>query len=78
MSREDPQLKLRLPPALKDRITKAASDNGRSVNAEILARLERSFEDDETISELYTRVDKIEDMVYLHDEILNPGKYNRK
>lgn len=39
MAREDPQLKLRLPEELKTRIADAARENGRSVNAEIVARL---------------------------------------
>jgi hypothetical protein len=43
MSREDPQLKLRLPEEIKNRLTEAARDNKRSVNAEILARLEASL-----------------------------------
>ena len=43
MSREDHQFKLRLPTALKTRVGEAADVNRRSVNAEILARLEQSF-----------------------------------
>lgn len=43
MSREDPQFKLRLPPELKARIDQAATENHRSINAEIVARLEQSF-----------------------------------
>ena len=39
----DPQYKLRLPPELKTRIEKAAGANLRSMYAEIVARLERSF-----------------------------------
>ncbi|MEH3108894.1 MAG: Arc family DNA-binding protein [Agrobacterium cavarae] len=40
----DPQFKLRMTPAVKDAIESAASENGRSMNAEILARLEASFD----------------------------------
>ncbi|TCD19170.1 MULTISPECIES: Arc family DNA-binding protein [Pseudomonadaceae] len=43
MSREDPQFKLRLPTSLKTRVEEAAVLNRRSINAEILARLEQSF-----------------------------------
>ncbi|MDH0900737.1 Arc family DNA-binding protein [Comamonas aquatica] len=43
MSREDPQMKIRLPADLKDQIEAAAKDSGRSMNAEIVARLERTF-----------------------------------
>lgn len=40
----DPQFKLRLPANLKDRVEEAAGANNRSMNAEIVARLESSFE----------------------------------
>lgn len=40
MAREDPQLKLRLTEEMKDRVTETARENGRSVNAEIVARIE--------------------------------------
>lgn len=40
MAREDPQLKIRLPEHLKSMIEAAALANGRSMNAEIIARLE--------------------------------------
>lgn len=43
MSREDPQMKIRLPADLKDQIDAAAKQSGRSMNAEIVARLENSF-----------------------------------
>ena len=43
MSREDPQLKLRLPAELKDQIEALAKANGRSMNAEIIMRLEASL-----------------------------------
>ncbi len=40
MGREDPQLKLRLSEEMKASVTEAAKSNGRSVNSEIVARLE--------------------------------------
>ncbi|NTF43088.1 Arc family DNA-binding protein [Rhizobium rhizogenes] len=40
----DPQFKLRLTPGLKARIERAAEANNRSMNAEIIARLEESFD----------------------------------
>lgn len=43
MSREDPQMKIRLPADLKDSIEAAAKELGRSMNAEIVARLEETF-----------------------------------
>ncbi len=44
MSRTDPQINVRLSQALKDRLTEAAAAGGRSVNTEIVHRLERSFD----------------------------------
>jgi hypothetical protein len=44
MARDDPQFSLRLPQDLKNRIDAAASANKRSLNAELVARLEESFD----------------------------------
>jgi hypothetical protein len=46
MSREHPQIRIRLPPKLKEKIKEAAHDNRRSMNAEVIARLQASFEED--------------------------------
>jgi len=43
---EDPRHNLRLTPQLKKKLAHAAIDSGRSMNAEILVRLERSFAPD--------------------------------
>jgi hypothetical protein len=43
MAREDAQLKLRLSEDLKDLVSTTAKLNNRSINAEIVARLEESF-----------------------------------
>lgn len=40
---EDAQMKLRLPKALKQQIDAAALENNRSLNGEIVSRLEASF-----------------------------------
>ncbi|MBC3464988.1 Arc family DNA-binding protein [Pseudomonas sp. RW10S2] len=47
MSRTDPQFNLRIPEALRDKVMAAAKDNKRSATAEILARLEGSFSEQE-------------------------------
>lgn len=44
MARDDPMMRFRAPTELKTRIEEAASKNGRSLNAEIVHRLEESFE----------------------------------
>lgn len=43
MSREDPQFKLRMPSDLRAQAEDAAKASGRSLNAELVARLEASF-----------------------------------
>lgn len=44
MSRQDPQFKLRMTEELRDQIAEAAKASNRSMNAEIIARLDASFE----------------------------------
>jgi hypothetical protein len=44
MTRADHQVKIRLPDELRDRLTNVATQNGRSINAEIIWRLRRSFD----------------------------------
>jgi len=44
MARSDPQVNLRLPAELKNSIDQAARVAGRSTNAEVVARLQGSFE----------------------------------
>lgn len=48
------QFPLRLPDGMRDRIREAAEANGRSMNAEIVARLEESF-----LQEQYGRYGKL-------------------
>nr|WP_082995226.1 Arc family DNA-binding protein [Halomonas elongata] len=42
-NRTDPQYKLRMPAELRDRLKDAAKKNHRTMNAEIVARLQESF-----------------------------------
>ena len=44
MKQTDPQYKLRLPQTLKDQIEEAARHSGRSMNAEVVARLQATFD----------------------------------
>ena len=44
------QYMLRLPGGMRDRIKAAAEGNNRSMNAEIVARLEKSFQPPESLS----------------------------
>lgn len=56
MSREDPQFKLRMPPQLRSQAEQAARVSGRSLNAELVARLESSFLGESTSESLLSAV----------------------
>ncbi|MCU4483566.1 Arc family DNA-binding protein [Acinetobacter ursingii] len=43
MARNDPQMNLRVPVDLKEKVEKAAFENGRTITAEAVYRLEQSF-----------------------------------
>ena len=45
MAREDPQFRIRLPRALKERVEREAEGNNRSLNAEIVMCLKKAFPD---------------------------------
>ena len=47
MSREHQQMRVRLPPDLKDNLEQLATKNGRSMNAEIVYRLQQSIEEEQ-------------------------------
>lgn len=47
MARNDPQMNLRVPMELKEKIEKTALENGRTITAEAVYRLEQSFEKDD-------------------------------
>lgn len=71
MAREDAHFRLRIPEALKRRIEGEASANNRSITAEILVRLERSFEDaekieelDENMADVYRRLERLEEQMF--------------
>ncbi|MEN6404382.1 MAG: Arc family DNA-binding protein [Armatimonadia bacterium] len=58
MSRDDPQFKLRLPIELRDRIEQAAKESKRSLNAEMVARLEMSFAQEQGMEAFSGKLDK--------------------
>ena len=51
MSRTDPQFKLRVPQALRLQIEQAAHASRRSMNAEMVVRLEASFAKEQPLQE---------------------------
>lgn len=76
--RDDPRHNLRLPPSLKAKLAHSAIDSGRSMNAEILARLERSFTPDPgaSIAELLQPMTNLDDRdkVKLGELLVNVGE----
>ena len=68
MTREDPQLKLRLTAEMKAKVTEAARASGRSVNAEITDRLEASFGAESVLVSTVRSLENIaEEMRYQRD-----------
>lgn len=53
------QFPLRLPDGMRDKIGAAATENGRSMNAEIVARLEGSFDDADKFAEARAEIEKL-------------------
>lgn len=62
MRKDDPQINLRIPPALKERIQQAAKTNHRTQTAEILARLQESFDEENTYTSSVERPDLTEEV----------------
>ena len=54
------QYMLRLPDGLRERAKRRAADNGRSLNTEIIAALERHLESGDRLAELERRIAKLE------------------
>ncbi|MBD1404224.1 Arc family DNA-binding protein [Leclercia adecarboxylata] len=71
MSREDPQLRIRLPIELKVKIELSAKENNRSMNAEIVQRLERSYLADLPEDEVLSAQDVINIAANAKDELSN-------
>jgi hypothetical protein len=78
MSREDPPMRIRLPVDLKRRVQDAAEDNKRSMNAEIVSRLEASFRQPKslmarlTAAAKTTRLDDLEKRVAALEAVAFP------
>ncbi|QOW46451.1 MULTISPECIES: Arc family DNA-binding protein [Acinetobacter] len=63
MARTDPQVNFRIPAELKDKLDNAAKENGRTLTAELILRLEMTFEHDDQILDLRERIEKLEEAV---------------
>ena len=63
MARTDPQVNFRIPAELKDKLDNAAKENGRTLTAELILRLEMTFEQDDKIKDLIGRIEWLEGAV---------------
>lgn len=67
MSRDDLHFRLRIPPELKSKVQAAAKQNKRSMTAEIVSRLEESFDEDtyeslnDRIAVFEARIEELQD-----------------
>ncbi|WP_347455711.1 Arc family DNA-binding protein [Acinetobacter thermotolerans] len=68
-------LKVRVSPEFRERIVKSAKANNRSMNQEIVSRLEKSFEGDKP-EEQYVDISKALGMIF--DEIQDLKKNQKK
>ena len=82
---DEVRLTLRLPASLRDKLLGMATNSGRSLNAEMVHRLEKSIVDqdkvaelEEQIAELWNRVDVIEGRVEDHDRAIFPQRHDWK
>lgn len=71
MARNDPQMNLRVPMELKEKIEKTAFENGRTITAEAVFRLEQSFNNqvvvnDEMLSKMNNLLDRLEKLEDKH------------
>lgn len=77
-SKTAPQFVLRYTPEMRDKIARLAKANGRSINSELIALLERALNHGDAVEELqgsmgeiYDRVEKLESLVSEHDARLS-------
>ena len=63
MARTDPQVNFRIPALLKDKLDNAAKENGRTLTAELILRLEMTFDQDDQVQDLLARVEKLEEAI---------------
>lgn len=51
---------LRMPEGMRERIAREAKANGRSMNAELIARIEKTFDEDGVIEYLVSKIDHMQ------------------
>lgn len=79
MSREDPQLRVRIPAELKETLEQKAQENKRTLTAEIVRRLEETIRQDDVLRS----VDGFEDLADIYEDLCHDyeeltAKYERE
>ncbi|EXH15139.1 Arc family DNA-binding protein [Acinetobacter sp. 1245593] len=70
MARTDPQVNFRIPAELKDKLDNAAKENGRTLTAELILRLEMTFEQDDDIATIKDEIETLRaNIEYAHQRI---------
>lgn len=70
MARTDPQVNFRIPAELKDKLDNAAKENGRTLTAELILRLEMTFEQDNELASIREEMESLKaDIEYAHQRI---------
>jgi predicted DNA-binding protein len=64
------QFVIRFPEGMRDRIAKLAAANGRSMNAELIDRLEKSMDDSDDLKDLEVSLNDLWVKVLDHEEYL--------
>lgn len=84
-SDEEVRLTLRLPSSLRDRIAKEADKSGRSMNGEMVYRLEKTITDDDIVgrldtevAEIWGKLDQIEGALMEHSRAIFPNRHEWK
>lgn len=75
--REHDKFMLRLPDGMRKRIAELARQNGRSMNAEIIARIEKTLENDDTIDIIWKKVEFLEAIILEYDDRFNIDERRR-
>lgn len=80
MARQDPHFRLRIPEELKRRIEATAQANSRSITAEIVDRLEKSFPNmPDSAASLASEIDDIrERLATIRDAVRTENQQRRK
>lgn len=74
MERSGVQFNVRMPQKLREKLNEAASANGRSATAELISRLEQSFDEpeydaDECFAEIFAKLEWLESEMWRTKEL---------